>query len=645
MLKNLDKNLLNILLTLFNHYLQLGTYPWRSSTITPIHKSGDNYNPDNYRAIALGSCVGKLFSSLLLKRIQDFRNSNCPDHPNQLGFKKGAQTSDHILTLKTIIDKYTQKHSRKIYACFVDYRKAFDSVAREALLYKIAKLGIGGNIFQTLKNMYENTSSRIKLISKLSDHIKLSNGVEQGHPLSPELFKIFIHDLSSKLNDILKDSPLLNKIHVNHLFWADDLVLLSLNEETLQLLIDVLSKHCIQWGLTVNLKKTKIMIFNKAGRLIKPKQNIMLNNIPVETTASYCYLGIVFVPSGKFTTAILELKKKAMRSLFKLKSTVSRNDLSMKSLFKLYDSLVHPILTYGCQIFLPETNFSKILTSKTKPGQINWQQNWLTKIARDSFETIHLGFIKWVLGVHRKASNIGSWGDSSRLPVGIGMIKLFLNYAERASTADENTLLYHSFLEQKILQLPWYSTLQQLKTAFSPSTSVPLAYSYTPNAASLVHSGTAELFKTIWKSALLKSNKLSFYITVKPDWKWNNETYTSLPFSLRKHLTRIRISAHRLAVEKGRQSNPPVPRHFRFCSYCLNKYKNEILGDELHLIYDCAAIPKTGAHINNYAMSLGLQRRDTVSLFNLPKKSMFIFANYLKMTYEEYLNPDCSPQL
>ena len=76
-------------------------YPWTNSTITPILKGGDLYNPDNYRAIALGSCIGKLFSSILLNRITEFRREICPDHPNQLGFCKEAQTSNHILTLKT----------------------------------------------------------------------------------------------------------------------------------------------------------------------------------------------------------------------------------------------------------------------------------------------------------------------------------------------------------------------------------------------------------------------------------------------------------------------------------------------------------------------------------------------------------------
>ena len=304
MLKNLNKEMTQLLLKLFNTCLCHGIYPWNTSTITPILKGGDPYNPDNYRAIALGSCIGKLFSSILLLRINSFRNYCCPDSQNQLGFKKGAQTGDHILTLKTVVDKHIKQQNKKLYTCFVDFRKAFDSVAREAVLYKIANIGIGGNVFRVLKNMYENTSTRIKLINKLSDHIYLKNGVEQGHPLSPELFKIFIHDLSMSLNSVTDNTPRLDGSYVTHLFWADDLVLLALEESTLQRLVTILEGYCSEWGLTINPKKTKILIFNKSGRMISPKTNIMLNGKPIESTDRYCYLGILFVPSCKFKVAM-----------------------------------------------------------------------------------------------------------------------------------------------------------------------------------------------------------------------------------------------------------------------------------------------------------------------------------------------------
>ena len=248
--------------------LSSGIYPWTTSFITPIPKGGDKYDPNNYRAIAIGSAVGKLYSSILLNRLVTFRNLHCKD---QLGFCKDAQCNDHIFTLRTVYEKFVVKKKTKVISCFVDFAKAFDSLSREALLYKIVNLGITGKFFKTLRNMYQNTCSRVKLINKLSESIDHNNGVEQGHPLSPELFKLFIRELSALLNAASKNPdmkfPHLSSALVNHRLWADDLVLLALDEKSLQALLTILGKFCEDWGLVVNLKKTKILTFTRSGRL------------------------------------------------------------------------------------------------------------------------------------------------------------------------------------------------------------------------------------------------------------------------------------------------------------------------------------------------------------------------------------------
>ena len=161
-LKNLNYTAYCALQTVFNCCLTAGIYPWHNSIITPIHKSGDRYNPDNYRAIAVSSCIGKLFSTILLNRLINFRKLHCKDPINQLGFCKNAQTNDHILTLKTIIDKYRKKLKKKVFACFVDLRKAFDTISREYLLYKITNLNIKGNFLTYFKTCMKTPPQVLK---------------------------------------------------------------------------------------------------------------------------------------------------------------------------------------------------------------------------------------------------------------------------------------------------------------------------------------------------------------------------------------------------------------------------------------------------------------------------------------------------
>ena len=147
-----------------------------------------------------------------------FREGNAPNPPNQQGFCKGGQTLDHILCLNTCIKKYIAKKKNYLFACFVDYTKAFDTVCREALIYKLHDMGIKGRFLMCLQHMYSSSNARIKLLGRLSRQIDIFVGTEQGHPLSPELFKIYINDLSASINSI-KDIavPLLNGKRVTHL--------------------------------------------------------------------------------------------------------------------------------------------------------------------------------------------------------------------------------------------------------------------------------------------------------------------------------------------------------------------------------------------------------------------------------------------
>ena len=98
-----DPPLLEAILKIFNSCLIYGCYPWNTSIITPLHKKGNRYDPNNYRAIAVGSNLGKLFASILLNRLLKFRADNPPNPPNQQRFCKGVQTTDQALCLDTCI--------------------------------------------------------------------------------------------------------------------------------------------------------------------------------------------------------------------------------------------------------------------------------------------------------------------------------------------------------------------------------------------------------------------------------------------------------------------------------------------------------------------------------------------------------------
>ena len=254
MLKAGKAVLLPFLHKLFKRIFSTGFYPmsWRTNTLSPLHKKGDLYSTGNYRGIAVGTCISKLFLSILHKRLMTFVDANNIIPNVQIGYKKNSSTSDHILTLKNIIDKYILRASRTyLFTCFVDFKSAFDTVWRKALLYKLLKSGIGGNILNIIESMYASVFYCVKLNGCLSDKIPSDVGVKQGCVLSPLLFNIFLSDLPCIFEDSCDPVTLLDS-SLSCLMFADDLFIHSETSRGFQNALNKLNAYCQNWGLTIN---------------------------------------------------------------------------------------------------------------------------------------------------------------------------------------------------------------------------------------------------------------------------------------------------------------------------------------------------------------------------------------------------------
>ncbi len=584
-IKNLNGYHRLTLLNLFNACFNSGIYPWNSSIISPLHKKGNKSDPDNYRAVAVSSALGKLFSAILLNRLITYRDINCPDPPNQLGFTKKSQTYDYILTMNTIASKY-KKARIPVYAVFVDFKKAFDSVCRQALFFKLAKNGITGKFYNILRNMYSNSFAYIKLSGRLSNRISIKKGTEQGHPLSPDLFKIFISDLTPVLDANRDDCPKLDDILISHLLWADDLIMLSLSQKTAQLQLNILAKFCKDWGIEVNRIKTQVVIFGK--KFVNDISSIKfhLNDIPLKIVDSYCYLGIELHCSGELRTAQNCLKTKAMRAFLGLKRVVMRSKISFKAISTLFDSLIKPIILYGAPIWIPNSSAFKSIIKFINNTQAK-SSNLLKQLSYSPQEKIHLSFLKWALGVHRKASNVGTWGETGRFPLIYQSVRLTLNYFKRQRLLKLNSFVSAALREQESLNLPWYKNLVEImkldeiysldhitahriiKGAF-PNAATTNSAKITPPAEFIASTipmsplkskmfRTPEVIKIVmenfkhhWELSKSTSPKLAFYHSCKE--KFNREAYLDYckGFSRRYSTAKIRISAHDFHIQTGR---------------------------------------------------------------------------------------------
>jgi hypothetical protein len=290
-----QSHLIDPLLRLFNCILESGHFPtaWRVAHMVPIHKKGDTQDVNNYRGIALSSCLSKVFISILNARLSSYLEVTNKLDGAQNGFRKDHRTSDNIYILNTLIQKH--KHEkRKLYACFVDLSKAFDNVWRHGLLYKMAEIGIQGKVFEIIRSMYENTEYSIKTNSGASRNFSLDIGVKQGCVLSPLLFNIYVNDMKDYFEPDACSPPTLDGIQVTHLLHADDLIMFSTSASGIKKSLDSLDTFCRHWKLDINEAKTKIVVFEPQISSSTANAKFTFRGRIIAIVDQYTYLGIDF---------------------------------------------------------------------------------------------------------------------------------------------------------------------------------------------------------------------------------------------------------------------------------------------------------------------------------------------------------------
>jgi hypothetical protein len=281
MLKVGQDELAGLILKLFNLVLKTETFPqsWTTGFIVPVYKSGWDLDPSNYRGLSITSCIGKLFCMLINNRLMNKVEAEGIISPSQIGFRKGKRTSDHVFVLKCIIEE-AKARRQPVFSCFVDLKKAFDTVWRGGLFYKLMSYyKISAKYCRMFKNMYCHLKGRVKTDMTTGDEFNISIGLRQGCNLSPSLFNLYINDLPELLRKADCDPVKLCKSKINILMYADDMVLLSNSANGLQKALHILEAYCRKWHLVVNTKKTQIIIFNSKARQTYKLGGVGLENV------------------------------------------------------------------------------------------------------------------------------------------------------------------------------------------------------------------------------------------------------------------------------------------------------------------------------------------------------------------------------
>ena len=341
--------------SIYNESIKTGIVPdiFKLSRVTPIYKSGEQTDPNNYRPISTLSPFTKVFEKIIYAQLNSFCTKNSILYKYQFGFRKGHSTEQAILE---ITDHIKANIENKLITCglFLDFSKAFDTVNHDILIEKLNKYGIRGIAQQWFSSYLNNRKQFVTMNGIDSSPLLVKCGVPQGSTLGPLLFLLYINDMPNA------SSKLLFRIFADdtNIFFAADnekLVESTMNEE-----LKLVYRYCAVNKLSINMKKTNYMIIS--NKKLKPTVHIK----DIEYKSIIKYLGIYLDDKLNWNMQIKHVNNKIAKNIgiiYKL-----RNYFKLRMLRQLYYNLIFPYITYGLLSWgnTYKSKLTKIYTKQNK---------------------------------------------------------------------------------------------------------------------------------------------------------------------------------------------------------------------------------------------------------------------------------------
>ncbi|CAH0723827.1 unnamed protein product, partial [Brenthis ino] len=328
------------------------------------------------------SNIYKVFAKVLQEGISKTLDENQP--MEQAGFRKNFSTIDHIHTVKQIIQKCNE-YQKPLYVAFIDYSKAFDTLNHNHIC---------------------KSKSSIKL-EETGHPFPINRGVRQGGPLSPKLFSAVLESIFRSI-DWTGLGLNINGCRLNHLRFADDIVLFEEDPKKLELMIKDLAAKSKEVGLERNKNKTKHV-------------DITINGDLFDYVTEYVYLGQIISPSDQMTKEINKRIAYGWKKYWSLKEVIKSKVLGIHLKRKTFDICILLCLTYGCETW----SLTKFHREKLSKCQRAMERSTLGVKLKDKIRNDDIRD-----GKRKRGRQIRRWEDEIRQTLGPLWTRVALDRAQ-----------------------------------------------------------------------------------------------------------------------------------------------------------------------------------------------------------------------
>lgn len=276
------------------------------------------------------------------------------------GFRRGRSSIDNVIDLTTYIQQ--QKCLKRIsVALFLDVKGAYDNVTHEAILESLEAVGIGGRMFQWIRDYLTRRSFYVQTENGPSANYYTYCGVPQGGVLSPILFNLAMIGLAELLP---------NTIHLS--IYADDICLWSSAVTRLQVRARIqraatlTCSYLRKQGLTMSIEKCALIAFTRKPMSPYP---VSLNGQDITYQKSHRFLGVIIDRNLSWSPHCIYLKRRLISIIHIMKFLCGKTwGTSVRSMLQLYRTLFLGFLRYSLPV-LANTCKTNIRTLQSLQGQ------------------------------------------------------------------------------------------------------------------------------------------------------------------------------------------------------------------------------------------------------------------------------------